>query len=389
MEENYHKDIIESILNKALENGPEDTFKSVYGFGGAYKYFSFGDARASYYLEYGSRVKTYPQAWFDAIEKKRCLVLVDALPLNGLINFASAIFPYALRADLLHGDVLPGIWKGQELELRFFMLADHLMPAPDKESSLSFSDEHINSGDNDASAISQKPCKKYRASGKIKNLSRLTINEIPGADWARFVLETDRGSLDVFCDISSETQSSLSRFATGEFITVVGAIFADAAVGEYENGAVYNVENDLIVLRDAFASLDFARCRSIFSSDCVYIVNDEVRAKGADAILQNFEKVADLVREKGRSYTVKFGALTIEDISKAGDFKRGQKCLLFITPDNQLLNAIFAWPDLTGKIAKLESIYYFKEEMGVYVSDNILDWLHGAHDYDETPEHDD
>ncbi|MDE5833687.1 MAG: hypothetical protein K2H64_12065 [Desulfovibrio sp.] len=359
--------------------------KTVQGFGGVYEYFSLGDFSGSYFLAHGSNEKSDPQIWYPDVAIKRCFSTEARDPDAGFIKFMTVDQPQELEAALSHGDVLPALWKGQSLDLSVVLIASSMdLPVPDRpDPGILLFPIGLDYGSRD----NDRRLRPYILSSKIKKFSRLKFGD--DKNISHVIAESPIGDLDIIYDTAGLGESEKLSLAPGDKILVSGFLLTDAAVGPLADGAEFNTENDLIVLSRAFEKLDFSRCHYLFARDCYYIANGEIRAVGPDAIIDNFEKTARMIREQGHAYTIKFGALTIEDLATAGNFTRGQKCLLFINPDNTLLNAIFVWTNDEGKIKNLESVYYFEREMGVYVSDNIQDWLKGRENYDVTPDHDD
>lgn len=128
-------------------------------------------------------------------------------------------------------------------------------------------------------------------------------------------LDTMFGPLTLFFRPDMVPEAERFQVRAGACVVAECVLSGDVAIETYQNGAVYNEECDLKLLRDAFTSGDFSRCAHLFAEDAVYeSVMADARIEGRALIMKHLEQPP--VNEDGskRSLYARIGVLT--DINK-------------------------------------------------------------------------
>ena len=198
---------------------------------------------------------------------------------------------------LMHSDVIPSYAQGEKVVIQVvaFPLSIDIYENKDAYAesscpkvmgrSVLVAEGHILSlGIDDTSLVT----------GNIKNLRKLYSSDFEGKkEFYCAVVETIYGDLSIcFKDdyIKDEDKTILRE---GAYIKTVCVISGDVAIGEYQNGAVYDSVHNTKVLRDAFNNYDFSGCQRIFADNIRYInQNQEVKCVNKVDTIARLQKIA-------------------------------------------------------------------------------------------------
>lgn len=258
------------------------------GYGGAYAYHSLGYAEVSASILHGQ----YPEPNNTVIGlTNHCMgnvfwaVTVNPIGLVGynlMTNplerrcFVDAGTEEAFPIDLVHADVLPSTLPGDVLLLQIIAFPHSLEFFDDLKDGMR--PGRITPADADGSSV--------LVCGEVVGSEELPIEGgIFGKGFfRRTTIKTDAGLLPLV------HTDEMAR-GNGRFVLSRCTISGDAAIGEYQEGALFTTRHFLRVLADVFATDWFSRLSMILSSDCTYLSRGAMRAKGAGEVVKTMEQI--------------------------------------------------------------------------------------------------
>lgn len=344
------------------------------GYAGQYDLTAAGDLVASFYRDDKgkyARGVAYP---VKALRARLTVASSEETPWDSS-RYVPVILgddgPLPSPAYFFHSDVLPAIYPRAELTAELFCAAVVATVSTSDDGNLTkgmtLSPERL------AEIRAVEPADGIRGlvglAGEIRSCARLSD---PGVD--RLTIATGMGDLPVLIAAGDLDAGSRERLAPGAWAKILGWLFANVAAGEYASGPVYNLENDLAVLRDCLNRNDFDRALKIFSPDCVYLARGEFRARGPRAIVDSMNSVAEKIKALGKKFHTAFGQVSVEEQTPEKPFRDGDKCLIFLTGDGGIYNCFFASTDAAGKINRLETVYEFVEGDAARQTDDFELW---------------
>ncbi len=264
-------------------------------------------------------------------------------------------------AHIMHADVLPSLSPGDRVRLQVVILSDqpgYHSPAPE---------EDLTDGEiiplrelPELAAGVENPEEKVFVAGQVLSVEEVEPDGSPfgPAETAiRARIRTAIGPLMVFHPLSlvkEEDRRHLSPGCVGRFI---GKFSGDAAVEEYQLGAVYDLEHDLRLLSECLRRRCFDRAGNIFSVEAKYFSNGSLRAEGRDQIVGSLNATARNLIETGYDLGSCYASVAPLEGQDTGRHTDGEKCLALLTPDGEGHSLLFADTDEEGKIVSLSVEY--------------------------------
>jgi len=159
--------------------------------------------------------------------------------------------------------------------------------------------------------------------GPIEN-----IEEFQTCDGEKFVnfwvatIQTPFGFLDIPHTKAMVSSEQMEYMKPGCHLVAEGILAGDAAVRDFQGGAVFNEENCLRLLRSCLKYGDWERLENALGEDCVYRGEDGVSA-GREVILDKLKASSSLPAEARKTLT------RLASLAQAGaKFRAGKRCIL-------------------------------------------------------------
>ncbi len=273
----------------------------------------------------------------------------------------------SLPVHIMHSDVLPSLFPGDAVVLQTVLLADTARYAP-----LSSFPEIRGPADCELLPLQEMPEppsgvpdpeKKIFVRGRVASTCLREPDDTlfgPGETLVQAVIQTAHGSLTVTHPLSLVEPEGRQFVHYGSAAVFTGRLSADAAVGEYQEGAVYDLEHDLRLLRESLSTGNFARAKNIFAENARFLsqrsaqgeffLHGTVRAEGREAVAASLKALAGNLLGLRDGMTVAYAKTVLKE-EKPGHHAGDEKCLIFhVEKDRQMYAALFADTDDEGKI---------------------------------------
>ncbi len=106
-------------------------------------------------------------------------------------------------------------------------------------------------------------------------------------------IDTQFGVLEIHHSEAAIKEGQKNLIRPGAVIKAIGDVLGDVAVGEYQQGAIFDKEHIIRVLHDCFTNFDFLRASQLLAADCKYIrSNGQIAAEGGKAVYEFLDGVA-------------------------------------------------------------------------------------------------
>ncbi len=269
---------------------------------------------------------------------------------------------HAVPAHILHSDLLPSLSPGDTVRLHAAVLAD-APPCyfPRKKSGVEGHGTRC-----ELIPLTEMPLLRYADDLKVEELVFVcgTVKKVdllepdgsafgPGESHARVVIENLQGEMTVFHPLSSMMKGNDQYMVPGCGALFVGRLTGDAAVEEYRNGAVFDLEHDLRLLAECFRRRSFARAGGILAGEARLLLPGGQVIEDRDRILEELAAAAAKLSRDGEEALVAYGETELADGARERHAD-GEKCLIFLSPfAEQPLAALFAGTDDEGKLTFL------------------------------------
>lgn len=284
---------------------------------------------------------------------------------------------FVLYARLLHADVLPGVAPDDLLQIRPFC----------KILTITVEDKSVGKDQGTEPALLLPA---HLASQETNEESRMQIfitGKILSVDYddafgpegtLSLSVETPMGPLPMELDLAVLGESQKPLLKKGNLIRATGWLFGDVAIGPYASGIILDLEHNLRVIGCGAGNHDFSRTREIFSDNCQYFIDDELRAVGPEAIIGTLQDLPRLAEERKDKTAFVYGQIMLKKPSET--FQNDEKCLAFLDAEGQIDFLMCARTEKSGRIAKLSAVYHSDEIEGLKTTADFQEWCEGISD---------
>ena len=163
-------------------------------------------------------------------------------------------------------------------------------------------------------------------------------------------VDTLYGELDLIVGASQLTEEQKPLLKEGALIYGVYTLSGDVVLDEFENGAVYNEECCLRLLRQGIVKGETERCFSAFSKNCVFeFASESIEEEGAEKCFEQFVKYQ---KSKDKFITALATASVVFD-DESVDYSSAKRCIAISYGNEIAEHLLFIDTDKDGKIAKL------------------------------------
>lgn len=182
--------------------------------------------------------------------------------------------------------------------------------------------------------------------------------------YIRCMIDTPFGELELAHTYEQVEKKQRNDLRVGSVVEGTCILSGDAAILKYENGAVYDLENDLSVLQYAFSEGKSDKLISLLKDTSVYVSEDSRKSLvGAGQILDHLRTVAADLRKGSRHHA--YPAVITEANGEDLAYPVSTPCLVLAYDDEPDFSAIaFIKADADGKIDRIDistdSRYRFK-----------------------------
>lgn len=179
----------------------------------------------------------------------------------------------------------------------------------------------------------------------------------------RCLVDTPAGEIELVHTAEQVSDGQQPLLCAGSFVRAECVLSGDAAINEYENGAVLDEAHDLMLLADVFRGEDSERLRFCLSRDAVYDVRAvDKQYVGRDEIIS---RLAYVQRQSGGCQVFPAVLTGVEDDGDPSLYAVGKSCLLLIGGGGYKTLA-FADMDAAGRISRIVTTadprYHFRRE---------------------------
>ena len=137
-------------------------------------------------------------------------------------------------------------------------------------------------------------------------------------------VDTLYGGLDIIIGANQLEKEQLELLEEGSVIYGVYTLSGDVVLDEFENGALFNEECDLRLIRQGLVKGETERCFSAFSENCVFdFAAENIEITGAKAAFEQFVKYR---KSKERFITALASAAVVFD-DESVDYSNSRRCI--------------------------------------------------------------
>ncbi len=273
---------------------------------------------------------------------------------------------HALPLHIMHSDVLPSLSSLDKVDLPTVLLADRA----EYFSPEAFPETKDVSGclilplqaRPDLAAGIPHPEEEVCLCARVRGVSVIRPDGSPFCPDETFLsiyLQTAQGELTVFHPLSLVKKEEYRFLERGCVCRFTGKLSGNAAAGEYEKGAVHDLEHDLRLFRECLLTGNYARAKNILAENLIYHVEGRLKDQGRDRVIARFEALSRVARDNGFFLAPFYGETILMKVGNEVDrsHRSKERCLLFSTPERRIRTAIFAGTDSEGNIDFLQIEY--------------------------------
>ena len=166
-------------------------------------------------------------------------------------------------------------------------------------------------------------------------------------------VDTAYGELELIVGASLLTDEQKPLYKEGAVIYAVISLSGDVCVDEFENGAVYNKECDLRLIRQGLVKGEIDRVFSALSEDAeLDFPSENIRVNGNVKVLEEMKKYQ---RSRERFITALATASVVFDDGSV-DFGSSERCVAISYGNEIAEHLLFADTDEKGKIAEIKIV---------------------------------
>ncbi|MDD6095483.1 MAG: hypothetical protein PUC29_07060 [Clostridia bacterium] len=214
-----------------------------------------------------------------------------------------------------------------------------------------------------------KSDKYVHFTAKVKELYRGTfgLGEDEKISYIRCVADTNYGEIEFDHAIDFVQEEQLDNIRVGAIIDGVCIISGDAAIGEYQDGAVFDLEHDLRLLRYVMSEGKVNKLKGVVNDNTQYISYSYDKIfKGTEEVIGKFKTVYDNQQNSDTKHFAHMATITSVDDSGL-EYPVGTKCLVLAYNEEDNYAAIlFLDVDDDGRIENIkitnDSRYQFSIE---------------------------
>jgi hypothetical protein len=166
-------------------------------------------------------------------------------------------------------------------------------------------------------------------------------------------VDTLYGELDIIIGANQLEKEQQKLLKEGSVIYGAYTLSGDVVLDEFENGAVYNEECDLRLLRQGLVRGETERCFSAFSENCEFsFAAENEEANGGKNAFEHFVKYQ---KSKERFVTALATASVVFD-DESVDYSSSKRCIAVSYGNEIAEHLIFVDTDENGKISSLKIV---------------------------------
>ena len=174
--------------------------------------------------------------------------------------------------------------------------------------------------------------------GTVEHLSWGTL-KIGDKTYRAFVLcriNTQYGKLDIAHAINAVSEAERDKVRLGATVRCLAVLSGDAAIYEYDNGIIRDMENNLKVLAYSMENGDVERLRSVLTEDICYISErSRKELNGMEAVLVHMQDVANNCKD-----AIHANLATIEETADSAIWPVGTRCIALSYGDEENFESI-------------------------------------------------
>lgn len=187
----------------------------------------------------------------------------------------NCVFP----VHLVHADVLPSFMPGEKVTMQIQAFPYEIEYFKDEESyrakhGVKMMGKFVDV--KDGNILNMRIDDGCLIKATVKHVKRLDTFDVEGnaQTFLAVTVETPYGDLSL-CHREDAVDADQKEFIKEDSIVrTLCVLSGDVAVGEYQDGAVFDEEHALKVLREALTNGDFSRCHNLFADDVKYVGMD-------------------------------------------------------------------------------------------------------------------
>jgi hypothetical protein len=194
--------------------------------------------------------------------------------------------------------------------------------------------------------------------GTVKKLywGFLDFNGEKGKGYIRCYIDTNFGELELIHTLEQIKESERINFKIGSIISGLFSLSGDAAIYEYDKGAIFDEEHNLRLLRYIFIKGEASRACRVFTDDATY--SSAVSGKelnGKEEIIKFLQYVHDVNSDEEKKYRAYMATITSidEDGGAPAKYPVGKRCVVLAQGSGNYESIAFIDTDKNGRITKL------------------------------------
>lgn len=203
--------------------------------------------------------------------------------------------------------------------------------------------------------------------GTVKGLCWGTVElfDEKADTYVRCIIDTEYGELEIVHTLEDVDESQHDNIRVGATVYGSFILSGDPAIYDYEDGCVFDEDNDLAILRSTFAGNDPERLRYALSENATYIAGyNKETVHGRDAIINRIK----YVQSKNPNYFAYNATLSaVDEDGEPLPYAVGRRCLVLAENEETNYTTIaFIELDEEGRISQIETStncrYHFRVE---------------------------
>ena len=205
--------------------------------------------------------------------------------------------------------------------------------------------------------------------GTVKELyhGKTKFGDIEKNSYIRCFIDTSYGTLEIVHTLDQISEAERANIRVGSIVSGLCVLSGNAAICDYENGAIFDEEHNLRALRYAIVTGEPERMEFSFTPDADYIsVSPSKEFKGRKSIIEYMRHVSDTNKTEGKKYFAYMASIcSIDDDGKTRpDYPVGKRCVILANGEEHSYESIaFIDVNVEGKITRLvlstDSRYHF------------------------------
>jgi hypothetical protein len=270
-----------------------------------------------------------------------------------------------IPVNIIHADVIPSFLENDIVELQVAAFPYHIQYFPDEDAFNDTLDMRI-MGRSITYADGIFPLGIFRENDVDKDIVLIkgTVENIKEAEsfdgeketsFLVVKLSTPFGQLEMAHTLEMVDEKQREFVRPGCHVVAMGIISGDVAIKEYRDGAVYNEENCLRLLRSCMKYGDWERFEQALADDCVYRRMDG-DIIGRDNVMAKLVAISNLIMEqKVTHFTFLATIQKYDGVVRQPKFDPGKRCVAVSSgTEDDIYNFIFLTLNSGGKIVSID-----------------------------------